>query len=416
MFDFDAWQEVWATLRRNRLRAFLTALGVFWGIFMLIVMLGVGHGLEAGAIRNMGGITNYSVYVWAQRTSIPYKGLVPGRWVRFNNADIAALQRAEGVEHLAPRIQLGAWREGQPVTYGAKTMPFNVMGDSPEFQYVEPIQISSGRFLNERDMAEERKVIVLGEQVQTALFGESDPIGKYVQVKRVWFQVVGVLKSLKTGDDGERMSASVYVPLTTFQGSFNLRDRVGWFAFTARRTLPASLVEANARRAVLDAHRIHPDDSQAIGSYNMAQKFEQIQGLFRGIENFVWLVGTLTLFAGMLGVGNILLIIVRERTREIGIRKALGATPSSIVALVIKESLLLTGLSGYAGVVAGVGALELASRALKNLKEAPVSDPHVDLKVALVASLVLIVSGVVAALVPARLASRVHPVEALRAE
>jgi putative ABC transport system permease protein len=416
MIDLDAWQEVWATLRSNKLRAFLTALGVFWGVFMLILMLGIGNGLERGVIHNLSGLTNYSVYVWAQRTSMPYKGLQPGRYVKLTNADIGAIARTEGVEHVAPRLQLGAWRDGQNVSYGAKKANFNVMGDSPEFQYVEPLSFDYGRFINPRDMAEERKVVVIGEEVRKTFFGDTNPIGKYIQVKRVYFQVIGVLRTLKTGDDGERMMASVYIPFTTFQTAFNMKDRVGWFALTARETLPAALVEQAVRRSIIEGHRIHPDDSMAIGSYNAAEKYQQIQGLFRGIRKFVWFVGTLTLLAGMLGVSNILLIIVKERTKEIGVRKALGATPWSIVSLVVAEGLLLTSLSGYLGVVAGVLGLEAAARAVRNMPTAPLSQPEISLKVALIAVLVLIVAGVVAGIVPARHAARVHPVEALRAE
>ncbi len=416
MLDLDTWQEVWATLRSNKLRAFLTALGVFWGVFMLILMLGIGNGLERGVIRNLSGLTNYSVYVWPQRTSRPFKGLQPGRYVRFTDADIAAVARTPGVEHVAPRLRLGDWRGPQAVNYGAKKANFMVMGDSPALAFVEPLIIDTGRFINARDMAEERKVVVIGQEVRKTLFGETDPVGKYIQVKRVYFQIVGVIRTLKTGDDGDHILSAVYVPFTTFQTVFNNKDKVGWFALTAVRSLPAALVEENVRRSVMKGHRIHPDDTEAVGSYNAAKKFQQLQGLFAGIRKFVWFVGTLTLFAGMLGVSNILLIIVKERTKEIGVRKALGATPLSIVSLVVAEGLLLTSLAGYSGVVAGVFGLEAIGRAVSRLPNAPLSQPEISLRVALVAVLVLIVAGVVAGIVPARHAARVHPVEALRAE
>ena len=416
MLDLDAWQEVWATLRSNKLRAFLTALGVFWGVFMLILMLGIGNGLERGVIRNLSGLTNYSVYVWPQRTSLPFKGLQPGRYVHLSEADVAAVARTEGVEHLAPRLQLGTWRGPQPVNYGAKKATFTVMGDYPEFAYVEPLFLEAGRFINPRDMAEQRKVVVLGQEVRKTLFGETNPIGKYVQIKRVYFQVVGVIGTLKSGDDGEHILATVYVPFTTFVTAFNPKDKVGWFSLTARRDRPAALVEENVRHAIMQGHRVDPNDTEAIGSYNAAKKFQQLQGLFVGIRKFVWFVGTLTLFSGMLGVSNILLIIVKERTKEIGVRKALGATPMSIISLVVAEGLVLTGLAGYSGVVFGVLALEAAGRAVRALPNAPLSQPEISLQVVLIAVLVLIVAGAVAGIVPARHAARVHPVEALRAE
>jgi putative ABC transport system permease protein len=416
VLDLDTWQEVWATLRSNKLRAFLTALGVFWGVFMLILMIGIGNGLERGVIRNLSGLTNYSVYVWPQRTSLPFKGLQPGRYVRLNDADIAAVAHTEGVEHVAPRLQLGDWRGPQDILYGAKKATFTVMGDTPEFSYVEPLILENGRFINPHDMSEERKIVVIGQEVRKTLFSDEDPIGKYLQIKRVYFQVVGVIGTLKSGDDGEHIRSSVYVPFSTFQTTFNKKDKVGWFTLTALRSQPAELVEENVRRAIMKGHRIHPDDSEAIGSFNAAKKFEQLQGLFRGIRKFVWFVGTLTLLAGMLGVSNILLIIVKERTKEIGVRKALGATPRSIIALVVAEGLLLTSLAGYSGVVAGVLGLEAAARAVSTLPNAPLSQPEISLQVALTAVLVLIVAGVVAGIVPARHAARVHPVEALRAE
>jgi len=416
VLDWDNWQEIWATLRSNKLRAFLTALGVFWGVFMLILMLGVGNGLERGAIRNLSGLTSYSIYVWPQRTSLPFQGLKPGRSVSLNDADVAAVARTPGVEHVAPRLLLGNWRGPQPVSYGTTKATFTVMGDSPEFAFVEPLSLSYGRFINPRDMAEERKVAVLGQEAHKTLFGDADPLGKYVQIKRVYFQVVGVVGTQKSGDDAEKILSSVYVPFSTFQTAFNQKDKVNWFALTARRDQPAALVEDDVRNAIMRGHRVDPRDAEAIGSFNAAQKFEQIQGLFWGIRRFVWGVGTLTLLAGMLGVSNILLITVKERTREIGVRKALGATPLSIISLIVAEGLLLTTLSGYCGVVAGVVGLEAVGRAVSRLHDAPLSQPEVSLSIALTAVLVLAVAGAVAAIVPARLAARVQPIEALRAE
>jgi putative ABC transport system permease protein len=417
MFDLDAWQEIWSTLRKNKLRAALTACGVFWGMFMLMVLLGLGAGLERGVVRSLGGLALHSVYVWSQKTSMPYKGLQPGRFVKFTNQDIAAIARVPGVKYVSPRLQLGGWREGVNITRGAKTGNFNVVGDGPDFPNVEPLVQKRGRFFNVRDMAEERKVAVVGELVTKELFpGDEDPIGQYIQVKGVNFRIVGEIKSLKFGDDGEKLSATVFVPFATFQTAFNQKDRVGWFTVGTDPTYPATWVEDSIKQTLAEKHRIHPSDNQAFGSFNAADKFEKIQGLFRGIRAFVWLVGALTLGAGMLGVSNILLITVKERTKEIGIRKALGATPGSIVRMVVKESVVLTMLAGYLGLVAAVATLEGFARLLANLPEAPVSRPGVDFKAALVAQGLLLAAGLVAAIMPARHAARVHPVEALRSE
>lgn len=416
MFDFDAWLEIWSTLRKNRLRAALTACGVFWGMFMLMVLLGLGGGLERGVVRSLGGMALHSVYVWPGRTGMPYRGLSPGRYVRFSNRDIEAVGRVPGVKYVAPRLQLGGWREGQNITRGAVTANFNVVGDVPELPEVEPLTLREGRFFNQLDMAEQRKVVVLGEQAIKELFGDDEPIGEYIQVKGVNFRVVGRIKSQKSGDEAEKVDATVFVPFSTFQAAFNQRDRVAWFIVGTDAAYPATWVEESVKHALAHRHRIHPSDAQAFGSFNAADKFEKLQGLFRGIRWFVWMVGALTLGAGMLGVSNILLITVKERTKEIGIRKALGATPGSIVRMIVKESLALTLLAGYLGLLAAVGALEAFARVLAKLPEAPVAPPQADFKAALLAQCLLIAAGLIAAIMPARHAARVKPVEALRAE
>ena len=416
IFDLDTWQEIWSTLQRNKLRAALTACGVFWGIFMLIVMLGIGQGLETGSRKQLGGLETRAIFVWSQRTSIPYKGLQPGRYVKFRDADIEALRRIPGVEHVAPRLQFGGWRQGTNVIYGTKTAFFGVMGDNEVYPSIEPLKVARGRFVNALDMRDGRKVAVIGRQVASVLFENEDPIGKDIQVRGVYFQVVGVIHSLKGGEEAERLESTVFIPFSTFQQAFNERDRVGWFSLTAKPNVPAEALEKEIKSVLRTRHGIHPDDPEAIGSFNAAEAFGKIQGLFKGIRLFVWFVGTLTLLAGVLGVSNILLIIVKERTKEIGIRKALGATPASIVALVVEESVALTALSGYAGLVAGVATLELIGKAVSKVPDAPLSDPSVSLSAALISTFVLIVAGVVAGIVPARLAARVHPVEALRAE
>jgi putative ABC transport system permease protein len=417
MFDSDAWQEIWSTLRTNKLRALLTACGVFWGMFMLIVLLGLGTGLERGVVRSLGGMALHSVYVWGGRTGMPYRGLQPGRYVKFNNRDITAVADVPGVKYVAPRLQLGGWREGQNITRGAVTGNFSVVGDVPDYLQVEPLRLRQGRFFNQLDIAEQRKVVVLGEQARRELFvDDEDPIGKYVQVKGVNFRVVGQVESLKSGDEADKVNATVFVPFTTFQAAFNARDKVAWFVVGTDQAYPAVWVENAIKQTLAERHHIHPDDTQAFGSFNAADKFEKLQGLFRGIRLFVWMVGALTLGAGMLGVSNILLITVKERTREIGIRKALGATPASIVRMIVREALALTLLAGYLGLVAAVAALEAFAHVLAELPTAPVAAPAADFRAALLAQFLLIAAGLSAAIMPARHAARVQPVEALRAE
>jgi putative ABC transport system permease protein len=302
------------------------------------------------------------------------------------------------------------------VVFGNKTGNFAVVGDTPEFRWVEPMALRKGRFLNPLDLQDARKVALIGDQAREVLFGQKTPIGSYVKIQGVYFQIVGEIFSDKGGDDGDRVRSTLFVPFSTFQRAFNQRDRVGWFSLTAHSWAPAEDVEKAVRRTLAARHNVHPDDEQAIGSFNAAEKVAQVEGLFRGIQLFIWLVGTLTLLAGVLGVSNILLITVKERTREIGIRKALGATPGRIIAMVLRESIILTSFAGYIGVVAGVGVLGLLERIVAALPEAPLNRPEVDLRAALVATAVLIVSGAVAGIIPARHAARISPVAALRSE
>jgi putative ABC transport system permease protein len=412
----DSWHEVLATVARNKLRSILTACGVFWGIFMLIVMLGIGKGLERGTQKNLGDMSVRSMWVWSQRSTMPYAGLSPGRFLKFQNADIEAVRAVDGVEHVAPRLRLGGWRDGSPVTASAKSGIFTVLGDYPDLAFVEALEVTDGRFVNARDLAEKRKIAVVGDEVRKVLFADANPVGRYVQIRGIHFLVVGEVLSHRGGDEGERVRSSVFIPFTTFQTAFNEHNRVGWFALTARGDASATEVERNVRATLIARHRVHPEDNEAIGSFNAAERFGKVNGLFEGIQVFVWFVGTLTLLAGVLGVSNILLITVKERTREFGIRKALGATPWNTVLMVLKESIALTALAGYVGMIAGVGALELIARAVSDVKNAPLHRPEVDMGVALIATLVLIASGGLAGIVPARHAARINPVEALRAE
>jgi putative ABC transport system permease protein len=416
LFDGDTWYEVWASLRRNRLRAILTALGVSWGIFMLILLLGLGRGLETGTKKTIGSLSPNAIYIWGQRTSIPHAGLMPGRYLKYRNADIDLIRSIRGVRLVAPRLRLGGWRQDGLITFRTKTSSVNVLGDSPALAQIENLDVVEGRYLNQRDMDDRRKVVVLGRKAREAVFGQAPGVGETVRVNGAYFLVVGEIASSKGGDEADRLENAAYVPFTTYQRVYNQPDRVGWFAVGLEPGVDAPAVERAIKQALAARHRVHPDDLQAIGSFNAAEKFEQIQGLFRGIRIFVWFVGTMTLFAGALGVSNILLIAVKERTKEIGVRKALGATPASVIGLVLQESVALTTLAGYSGLVAGVGALEAISSLVAQLSDAPIQRPEVDLKAALWATFALIVAGAVAGIVPARLAARVAPVEALRAE
>ncbi|MCB9744803.1 MAG: ABC transporter permease [Alphaproteobacteria bacterium] len=415
--DLDTWAEIGETVRRNKLRTALTALGVFWGMFMLLIMLGFGNGLQKGSERNMGSYATNAVWVWGGRSSIPYKGHQPGRYTEYDNGDTAAL-RAEvpGIELVCPRNQLGGWRDGSIVTRKGKTGSYQVMGDIPEFAEVQPIELREGRFLNALDLEQRRKVAAIGATVAKELFepGES-AVGELIEVNGVYFQVVGVFGSPAQGDQGDRQNGTLHVPFSTFQRAFNTGDRVGWFAIVGAPEVDGAQLEDDVRAVLAERHDLHPEDEPAIGSYNQAEGFGRMQALFGGIRVFVSFVGGVTLLSGIVGVSNIMMIAVRERTREIGVRRALGATPASIILLILREAVVITAVAGYAGLLGAVGVLELVSKLVGDSHEV-LGSPQVDLSAAAIAGVVLVIGGVVAGFIPARQAARVDPVVALRAE
>lgn len=416
MIDLDSWQEVFSTLQKNLLRTAMTAWGIFWGTFMLVAMLGFGKGLELGVQRNMLGFVANNVYAWGQRTSKPHLGLAPGRRVRLDVDDAEALRQLPGVVAVAPNIELGGWREGNNVTHGNVTGNFGVRGEFPDSARVGLDRPYLGRFINEIDIDQGRKVTVIGQSVRRGLFAPGeDPIGKYVSIRNIHFQVVGVIHSEQPGDEGDRNNSTLIIPFSTYQAAFNAGGRVNSFGLRLASEADSVEVEAAIRRTLATRHAVHPEDTNAIGSFNLSKRHQRAEGLFRGNRTFVWIVCVATLLAGALGVSNIMLISVKERTKEFGVRKALGATPASIIRLVLAEATVLTLLAGYLGVVAGVVLLELVAR-YGGTGQGPLGAPSIDVSVALLATLVIGVSGVLAGLAPARHAARIHPVVALQAE
>ncbi len=365
MFDLDNWREVWATLRANRMRTFLTAFGVFWGILMLMLMLGFGSSIQSGSKRQMKGMATNLLFCWGQSTTEAFDGLPPGRAVQFDTDDIQILRKLPAIEYLAPRLQLGGWMNNFLVSYESKNGTFTVMADYPELKHIIAFEYEVGRFINERDITEARKVAVLGPAVRDQLFGVGvDPVGKYVKISGVYFEVVGVTKTLRSGQMGDRDANTLWVPFTTLKTSFNMGDRVGFFALTAKPGTDGPELERQVREALSRHHHVSPTDQLAIGSFNMFVMFGKFETFFSVLWWVSWIVGGATLAAGVIGVSNIMLITVKERTKEIGVRKALGATPMSIVAMIMKESIVLTALAGIIGVTVGVGFLSIADMVL----------------------------------------------------
>jgi putative ABC transport system permease protein len=422
MFDLDKWQEIFAALKKNKMRTFLTAFGVFWGIFMLIIMLGSGRGLQNAVFEGMKDFATNSVFLWTQPTTEPFAGFPRGRRFNFRNDDIEALRKnIPELDVIAPRLQArGGSSATDNVVRGIKTGSFTINGDYPEWNLIDPVKILSGRFLNNLDLNHKRKVAVIGDMVKDILFdADEDPIGKYIRINGVYFQVVGVFSPLNSniGFGGDK-AQSIYIPFTTLQQTYNYGDMVGWFAMTAKDDIPASVIDEKAKELLKRRHKINPADNQAVTGVNLDEEFKKVSGLFLGIDVLIWIVGIGTLLAGVIGISNIMLIVVKERTKEIGIQRALGATPRKIISQIITESVFLTTVAGYFGLSIAVFLLEMINKALmaSGGENQAFRNPGVDFNIAVTALIILIVAGAVAGLIPANRAVKIKPIDALRDE
>jgi putative ABC transport system permease protein len=421
MFDRDYWQEIGSSLSKNKIRTLLTAFGVFWGIFMLMIMIGSGNGLKNGVTNGMGDFATNSVFMWTQPTTIPYKGLPRNRFFNYRNDDIQALKdNIPELDILAPRLEGGGRRSGNNVIRKEKAGAFSIYGDYPEWNIIDLANIVQGRFINQMDIIQKRKVAVIGKRVLEVMFEKDEnPIGQYIRINGIYFQVVGVFtpknQNMNFGGDKEQ---SIHLPFTTLQQAYNYGDVVGWFAMTSKKGIPVTVVEDKAKHLLKERHKVAPEDERAIGYFNLQKEFNQMTGLFAGIRGLIWVVGIGTLLAGVIGISNIMLVIVKERTREIGIMRALGATPAKIIAQIVGEAVFLTTIAGYIGLVIGVFIIELIDR---NLPPPATSNtmflhPNIDFNVAIMSLVILVISGMFAGLIPARRAISIKPIDALRFE
>lgn len=416
VFERDNWQEIFATIRKNKLRTFLTMLGVFWGIFMLVIMLGSGNGLRNGVLKEFAGTATNSFFVWAQQTTKAYKGMKPNRGFNYNLSDAEALSQLPGLDVVSPLNQLGGHNGASNVLRGLKTAACEIQACYPNITKISDIKLGQGRFINELDIKEKRKICVIGPRVAELLFKPGENvIGEYIRINGVYFRVVGLTAPTAGGNEGREQAQRVNVPFTTFQNAFNYGDIVGWFAIKSQDGIPAEESEKKVIAMLKERHKIAPDDLKAIGHWNMEVEYNKLNGLFTGISILVWIVGIGTLLAGVIGISNIMLIVVKERTKEIGVKRALGAVPVQIIGQIILEAIFLTSISGYFGLVIGIGLLE-GVNALIGESGGMFTNPTVDLKVALEALTALVLSGAFAGLIPASKAVAIKPVEALRTE
>ena len=423
MFDIDKWQEIFATIKKNKMRTFLTGFSVAWGIFMLMILLGSGNGLSNGVANNFMSDAINAMWIWRGETTLAYQGMKPGRTIQFINEDQDLIKKVSGVGVASGRYFMGNTR----YSYGNESGEYTTITCQPELIQVENIEINEGRFINQIDVTQKRKVVVIGVDIKTALFKDSSAIGEYVNINTVPFKVIGVCT-----EPGSTRNRNAYMPLSTAQMIFNGSNQIHNLALTINaETLGESqAIEEQIRNVLGKQHKFDPKDDGAIGLYNKLENYIQTMKIFQAIKIFIWIIGIGTLIAGIVGVSNIMLIVVKERTKEIGIRKALGASPSSVIGLILLESIMITTVAGYIGLVMGTGLMEMinyfmvqsaetAAAAAENGGRAGESvflNPTVDFNIAVAATLLLIVAGAIAGYIPAKRAARIKPIVALRDE
>jgi putative ABC transport system permease protein len=417
MFDIDKWQEILATIRKNKMRTFLTGFSVAWGIFMLMILLGSGNGLSNGVANNFMNDAVNAMWIWNGETTIAYQGMKTGRPVQFHNEDQELVSKVSGVGVSSGRYFLGNTR----YSYGKESGEYTTITCQPALKEVENIEITQGRFINQIDLLHNRKVIVLGADIKTALFKDTIAIGQYVNINNVPFKVVGICV-----EPGNTNNREAYMPLTTAQMIFNGSNKLHNLALTINaQTLEESeAVEQQIRNVLAKQHKFDPKDEGAIGLYNKLEQYIQTMKIFQAIKIFIWIIGIGTLIAGIVGVSNIMLIVVKERTKEIGIRKAIGASPGSVIGLILLESIMITTIAGYIGLVLGTGLMEFINYMMLQSAgpsggeqgETVFMNPTVDINIAIAATLLLIIAGAIAGYIPAKRAASIKPIVALRDE
>ncbi len=419
MFNRDRWNEILEVLTANWIRTLLTAFGVFWGIFILILLLAAGKGLENGIKSDFGDIATNTMFMWTQTVTKSYQGMAKGRQFSYRLQDVEDIwNNVDNLRFVSPRNQIGGWRGAANVIRGIETGAFDVYGDYPEIIKQEPMDIVEGRFINHSDIDQKRKVAIIGQGVKSSLYEQGEDIlGTYIKINGVNFMVIGSYKKKASGGDSEEQQKQIYVPFTSFSQAFNRGDRVGWMAITAKDGTPITEIKSQIFDIVKKNHKIHPEDNRAVGHFDLYEQYNRVESLFMALKVIAYFVGTLVLLSGVIGVSNIMLIVVKERTKEIGIRRAVGATPAKIRAQILTESVFLTIIAGMAGIAFGAFLIYGLNYALDMADPIDMfANPSVNLGVVTTALVILVVSGLLAGMIPAQTAIKLKPVDALRTE
>ena len=418
LFDKDTWQEIFGSIQKNKIRTIITMIGVLWGIFIYITLSGSSKGLDNGFERQFQSIASNSIFVWAQSTSLPYAGYKSERNITLKIQDADVLKKkVKDIKFIAPRIVAGVFGSpGGNIVRGTKTGTYSVYGEYPEYIKIATSKIyDGGRFINESDIKNQRKVCVIGERTQLELFEEEeDPIGKFISINKINFRVVGVHKFVQGGGFGD--DGDIYIPFATFKKIFNTGDDVAFFMIAANENADGIKVEKDIKATLKEIHKIDPNDERAIGGFNLGEIFRKTMNFANGLTFLSLVVGIATILAGIIGIGNILLISVKERTKEIGIRRALGATPSEVRSQIILESVFLTILSGIIGIILGALVLYGINAATVDQTDFPYTNPTVPIPYVLGALGLMVVLGTLIGIIPAQRAVSIKPIDALREE
>ena len=410
--DIDTWEEILITITRNKTSSLLTAFGVFWGIFMLVALIGGGQGMQEELKSQFEGFATNSGFIAAQKTSEAYKGFRKGRWWDLEMEDVDRVRNVDGVALATPSIAL--W--GQVAVYGDNKYDCSVKGLYPEYEQIEHQEMTYGRFINDVDIKESRKVCVIGKRVYESLFkpGE-DPCGKYVRVNGIYYRVIGMCSSEGNVNIQGQASEAITLPFSTMQQTYNLGKKLHVVCFIMKPGVKVKDVQPEVERLVKAAHYIAPDDKQAVMLLNAEAMFSMMDNLMIGVRFLIWMVGLGTLFAGAIGVSNIMMVTVKERTTEIGIRRAIGARPKDILQQILSESMVLTTIAGMAGISFAVFVLQILEKAAN---DPGVIKTHyqVSFGLAIGTCILLIALGVLAGLAPAYRAMAIKPIEAIRDE
>lgn len=417
IFDLNTWQEIFGSIKKNKTRTIITVIGVLWGIFVYIAMAGAAKGLDNGFERAFETVAMNSMFTWAQSTSMPYAGYKTGRRLQLKIQDVTVLQnRIPEIQYIAPRNAKGVFGDAPAkVVRGLKSGDYAIYGDFPIYTKIATKKIyDGGRFINDEDIAQNRKVCVIGERTEKELFEEGEnPIGAYIRLDNIYFQVVGVHKYTPGG--GFESDSDVFIPFSTYRKLYNTADNVGWLTIAAYDDADVVQVEKDVKGTLKNIHNVDPKDERAFGAFNLGEVFNKIMGFAKGMTFLSLVVGIATILAGVIGIGNILLIAVKERTKELGVRRALGATPKEVKSQIILESVFLTTIAGVLGIILGAFVLNIVNILTKD-GDFPYANPTVPIPYVLGAMGLMIVLGTLIGLIPAQRAVSIKPIDALREE